>query len=259
MNQRPTRKEMKRDDLVMALERSRSFVEENARILVLAAIGVAVAILIAAGVWWWLAVQEAKANEALAEALEVYRAPVGAEAEPVEVGGPTFVDAAARRDRAEELFADLRSSYRFSDPADVAAVFLAQIAVEKGDSERARELWSDFVDEHDDHLLADQVRINLIHLDRDEGAGEQVLAELSTMLAAAPDQRKLPGDLILAEMARTLESLDRPDEARTRWQQLADEYPASPFASEALEAAGAGDGAAAGAAPGGAVPFTPTP
>jgi TolA-binding protein len=254
MNQRPTRKEMKRDDLVVALERSRSFVEENARILVLAAAGVAVAVLLGAGVWWWLAVQEAKANEALTEALEVMRAPVGAEAEAAEPGDPTFADAEARRLRAEELFADLRSSYRFSDPADLAAVYLGQIAAEKGELERARELWREFVDEHDDHLLADQVRINLIQLDREQGAGEQVLAELSTMLDAAPQARKLPGDVILAEMARTLEELGRSDEARERWRQLAEEYPASPYASEAQQAAGTAPGAA-----GAGAPFSPSP
>lgn len=238
MNQRPTRKEMKRDDLVVALERSRGFVEENARILVLAGVGLAVAVLLGAGVWWWLAVQETKANEALGEALEVMRAPVGDEADAAEPGDLTFPDAAARRARAEELFTDLRASYRFSDPADVASVYLAQIAAEGGDLDRARELWRDFVDQHDDHLLADQVRINLIQADRQAGSAEQVLTELSAMLDAAPESRPLPGDVILAEMARTYEALDRSDEARARWRQLADEYPASPYAAEARQAAG---------------------
>jgi tetratricopeptide (TPR) repeat protein len=254
MNERPTRKDMKRNELVEALERSRSFVETNARILVIAAIGVAVALLVGAGIWWWLAHQETQAGTALAEALEVYRAPVGAEAAAAEEGSVTFPDAAARRTRAAELFAEVRSSYRFADAADVAGVFLGQIAAEEGDHERARELWSDFVEEHDDHILADQVRVNLVHLDREQGRGEQVLAELQTMLDAAPDERTLPGDVVLYEIARTHEALDRDDQARATWQRLADEYPASPYASEAREAAGPAP--LGGAAVGGATPFS---
>lgn len=253
MSERPTRKDMKRNELVDALEKSKSFVETNARILVIAAIGVAVALLVGAGIWWWLAYQSTQASEALAEALEVYRAPVGPEAQPVEEGGPTFPDAAARRARAAELFSDVRSSYRFADAADVAGVYLGQIAAEEGDTERARELWSDFVDEHDDHLLADQVRVNLIHLDREQGRSEQVLVELQSMLDAAPDERRLPGDVVLLEMARTYEALDRDDEARAIWQRLADEYPASPYAADARQAAGPSLG---GEAVGGATPFS---
>lgn len=253
MSERPTRKDMKRNELVEALERSRSFVETNARILVIAAIAVAVAILVGAGVWWWLAHQSTQASIALAEALEVYRAPVGPEAEPVEQGGVTFPDAAARRARAAELFREVRSSYRFADAADVAGVFLGQIAAEEGDLERARELWSEFVEEHEGHILADQVRVNLIHVEREQGQAEQLLAELQAMLDAGPDERRLPGDVVLYEMARTYEALDRDDEARASWQRLADEYPASPYASEARQAAG--PATLGGEAVGGATPF----
>jgi tetratricopeptide (TPR) repeat protein len=254
MNQRLTRKDMKRDELVEALERSRSFVETHSRILVLAAVGVAVAVLVAAGVWWWLAHQEQEANAAVTEALEVYRAPVGPDAVAAEPGGTTFPDEAARRARAKELFEEIRASYRFADAADVAAVYLGQVAAEEGDTARARELWSDFADEHDDHLLADQVRVNLIHLDRAEGRGEQVVAELAEMVDAAPRERPLPGDVVLYELARTYEELDRGEEARTAWQRLAEEYPASPYAAQAQQAAG--PATLGGAAVGGAAPFS---
>lgn len=254
MNERPTRKDMKRNELVEALEKSRSFVETNARILVIAAIAVAVAILVGAGIWWWLAHQSGQAGIALAEALEVYRAPVGPDAEPAEEGGVTFPDAAARRARAAELFGDVRSSYRFADAADVAGVYLGQIAAEQGDAERARELWNGFVEEHEDHMLADQVRVNLIQLDREQGRGEELLAELQAMLDAAPDERRLPGDVVLYEIARTQEELDRGDEARATWQRLAEEYPASPYAAEAQQAAGPAP--LGGEAVGGATPFS---
>jgi tetratricopeptide (TPR) repeat protein len=253
MNERLTRKDMKRDELVEALERSRSFVETHSRLLVLVAIGVAVAVLAAAGLWWWLAHHEQQANDAVAEALEVYRAPVGDEAAAAEEGAVTFPDDEARRARAEELFEEIRSSYRFADSADVADVYLGQIAAEAGDPDRARTLWEGFVDDHDEHLLADQVRVNLIHLDREQGRGEQVIAELQTMLDAAPDDRVLPGDVVLHELAETYQALGRGDEARATWQRLAEEYPASPYAAAAQQAAG--PQTLGGEAVGGAAPF----
>jgi TolA-binding protein len=230
MNQRLTRKDMKRDEFVEALERSKSFVEANARYLVLGAVGLTVVALAAAGAWYWLVHQRARANAALAEAVEVYGAPVGA-AEQGEGDAPSFPDEAARRTRARELFTALRDEHGGRDAADVAAVYLGQIAAAEGDLDTARELWSGFVADHDDHVLADQVRVNLFHLERAQGRDQQVAADLEAMLAAPVDERKLPGDVILYELGRTYQALGQSEQALTSFRRLAEEYPTSPYAA----------------------------
>lgn len=246
MSERLTRKEIKRDEFVEALERSASFVERNARILIASAVALVVVVAAGFGIWWWLEVKQARASAAFTEALEVYRAPVGEGAEPESEGGPTFADETARRDRAAELFAAVRDDYGMSGAADVAGVYLAQIAVETGDPDRARELWQEFVDDRPDHVLAGQVRVNLIHLDRQQGRAEEVVSRLEPMLTADPADRELPGDVVLWELAQTYEALDRGDEAEATYRRLTEEYPTSAYASQASQKLPGEGGAAAG-------------
>ena len=247
MSDRLTRKEMKRDEFVEALERSASFMERNARNLIVAAVAVLVVALAGVGVYWWYQSQEAKANAALTAALEVYRAAVGDNAEPETEGGPTFADEDARRARAKELFTDVEDDYGLTGAADVAEVFLAQIAVEEGDFARARELWQSFVADHRDHVLAGQVRVNLIHLDRQEGHDEEVVSRLEPMLTAAPEDRELPGDVVLWELAQTYEEMDRGDDAQATYRRLTEEYPTSAYASQARQKLPQDNGGATGA------------
>ncbi len=246
MNQRLTRKEMKRNEFVEALERSAGFLERNARWLVIGAAVVLVLVLAGFGAWMWLERQETRANAALADALEVYRAPVGPDAAAqADADAPHFADAAARRQRAREMFTALRDDFRFADSADVADVYLGEIAADEGQPDRARELWQSFVDAHPDHVLADQVRVNLLHLDRDQGQGEQVASRLEAMLAGPAEDRELPGDVILYELAQTYEGLGKTDQEQASYQRLVEEYPTSPYTSVARQHAGP---AAAGAA-----------
>jgi len=245
MSDRLTRKEIKRDEFVEALERSASFMERNLRKLLIAVAGVLVLALIGGGVYWWMQAQEDRANAALAEALEVDRAPVGEGAEPETEGGPTFPDEAARRARAKELFTALHDDYGFTGAADVAEVYLAQIAVEEGEPDRARELWNRFVADHGDHVLAGQVRVNLIHLDRQEGHDQEVVAQLEPMLTADPEDRELPGDVVLWELAQTYEEMDKGDEAEATYRRLTEEYPSSAYASQARQKLPQDSGAAA--------------
>ncbi|HEX2251786.1 MAG TPA: tetratricopeptide repeat protein [Thermoanaerobaculia bacterium] len=258
MNQRLTRKEIKRDEFVEALERSAGFVERNARILVASAVAAAVLVLAGLGAWLWVGSRTTKANEVLTQALETYSAPIdpaageaeGSEAE-ANADEPSFPDVATRRARAKELFQQVRDGYGMTDPADVAAVYLGQIAAEEGQPDEARRLWESFLDDHGDHILAGEVRVNLFNLSREQGRHDEVAAELEAMLAAAPDDRVLPGDVVLNELATTYEAMGRGDEARDTWQRLVEEYPQSALASAARSKAGP---AAGGLLGGGGLP-----
>ena len=256
MSDRLSREEMKRDEVMEAVERSATFMEEHAKTLILIAVGVLVAVAVALGVNWWLDARAAEAGDALSEALEVYRAPVGPDAatQAAEAGydGETFPDVASRRVRAAELFQAIEADYGMTDAADVAGLYLGQIAAEQGDKARARELWNDFLDAHDDHVLAAQVRVNLIHLDREEGQAEAVAQRLEPMLDATAEDRKLPADVVLWELAQTYDALDRGEEAEATYRRLAEEYPSSPYGAQARQRL---PQPAGGMAPGGAMPL----
>ncbi len=236
MSDRLTRKEMKRrDSFQIFMSTALEYVQRHRRQLI-AGVVILVLVVVAVVAWgFWAASREDRAQVALAEAIEVYGAPVEADAseDDPDGDGPTFASDEARRERARELFTRVHDEYGWSDAAAIAEVYLGKLAVASGDTARARELWQEFLDDQDDHALAAEIRLNVLKLDRAEGRAEQVATELEGMLAR---QRKpLPGDVILHELAVTLEQLGREEEAVERYRQLLEEYQGSPYSAVARQ------------------------
>lgn len=234
MTQHLTRKEMKRDEFATVVGRGMEYAESHARTLF---VGLGVVALLAVLFLIgrvYLGNRAEKANEALARAMKVYQAPIDpAAAKPDDPKSPTFADATARRNRAKQLFETVRNDYGSADAADVAGLYLAQIAAEEGKLDQARELWTDFVDEHSKNLLAGEARINLIHLDRQQGKGNDLVTRLKAELEQ--DEPSLPKDVILYELATTQEELGRKQEALQSWRRLTEEYPESAYRTEAQQ------------------------
>lgn len=234
MNQRLTRKEIKRDDFAAAVGRSVEYAESHVRTIVYAVGGVLLLALLGVGIYYWRGHRQQEANQALAQAVKVYDAQVTATgAKPNDPDEPSFSTEAARRTRAKELLAKVRDDYGSTDAADVAGLYLARIAADEGRLDEARRLWSDFVDEHGGSLLASEARLNLVDLDRKQGKGEEVVQELRAMLEKG--DAPLPQDVILNELGKTLEQLHRPQEAIQSYQRILDEFPQSPYRMEAQQ------------------------
>lgn len=247
MTQHLTRKEMKRDDFATAVGRGMEYAESHARILFVGlGVLVLVAVLFLVG-RVFLGNRAEKANEALARAMKVYQAPIDpAAAKPDDPKTPSFADATARRNRARQLFEAVRKDYSSADAADVSGLYLAQIAAEEGHLDKARELWTGFVDDHPKNLLAGEARINLIHLDRQQNKGEDLAQRLKAMLEK--DEPDLPKDVVLYELALTQEQLGRKQDALQSWRRITEEYPESAYRTEAQRKVDALDPARAGAA-----------
>lgn len=229
-----TRKEMKKNELAAAVHRTVDYAEHHARGLLVGVGAVAVVALLGFGVWAWLQSRSSGASEALAKAMKVYAAPIDAAApKPDDPAAPSFASEAARRERAKPLFEAVRDDHPWSDAADVAGLFLADIAVAEGQPGRARELWTDFLDEHDDHVLAGETRLNLFVLDRSGGKAEAVAAELARLLE--DPEPPLPQDVLLYELAVTQEQLGKTADAILAYQRIVDEYPRSSYRSAAQQ------------------------
>jgi len=231
---RLTRKEIKQDDFRAAVGRSVEYAESHVRTIIYAVGGVLALAALGVAVYFYLGHRRQEANEALAEATKVYQAPIAATgAKPNDPDAPTFPTEAARRARAKELLEKVRDDHGMSDAADVAELYLAQIAADEGRLDEARKLWSDFVDEHADSMLAGEARLNLIDLDRKQGKAEQVVKDLQAMLEKSDSP--LPQDVILAELGMTFEQLHRTQEAIQSYQRIVDEFPQSPYRQEAQQ------------------------
>lgn len=237
MNQRLTRKEIKRDEFAETVGRGVEYAEGHYRGIAMAIGGLILLALLVFGISSYLKSRNVKANEALSDAMKVYEAPIDeAAAKPNDPKSPSFASEQAKRTRARELFAKIRSDYGSSDAADVAAVYLGQIAAQEGKLDEARELWADFVDEHEEHILGGEVRLNLMALDRQQGKGEQLVTQLRGMLEQS--EPPLPQDVLYHELGVTLTQLGRPKEAVEAYQKILDEFPQSPYRAEAQEQIG---------------------
>ncbi len=239
MSQRLSRKEIKRDQVAEWVEHSTAALRSHSKGIFLGVGAVVAAILLVGGVFWWLNAQEGAANALLSRAVEVYAAPIVAtDPKPDDPDSPSFADEASRRARAKELFEKLASDYSLTDAADVSDVYLGRLAADDGDLAAAARHWRKFVDAHPDHVLAGEVEVSLLTLDRQQGKAEGVAKELEAMLTKAPGERTLPGDVILYELARTYEQLGRDDDAKSTYGRLVEEYPQSAYTPVARQKAG---------------------
>jgi tetratricopeptide (TPR) repeat protein len=234
---RLTRREIKRDEVLETASRVVGFFTSHTHGLL---IGFAAVVLLALGVTaavLFVGHRKTRANEMLARALTVVQAEVvTASANPNDPTDPTFASAEMRDARALELFEAVEAEFGGSPAGRIAGVYLGQLAARRGDAATARQRWEDFLENSPDHMLASEVRLNLIALDRAAGNGEQVVAELQSMLAA--EKSALPQVVVLDELAATLEMLGRDGEALDIYQRIVDEHPTSSYASRAREKLG---------------------
>jgi len=236
MSKRLSRKEIKHDIREDELQtRMVSVVDRlaaNPRLVTGLAIALLALALLAAGAVSYVDHQRNQASAVLARALETADAPiVESDAKPDDPKEPSFASEEERRAKTLEAMGKVPRGLGGAAAGEVAELYEARLALDEGDTARAREVWEAFLRDHGDDLLAISVRVNLIHLDRAEGRGEQVAESLRADLDNP--KKHLPEDVLIVELARTLQSLDREDEARTLYQRLIDEHPSSPFVAEA--------------------------
>lgn len=232
-----TRKEMKRDEVREWMDSVYFWVGENVK-TIFTVMGVVIVLGMVGGVVLLLVGQRAeRANEALTRALAVYGAPIEAlGADPDDPDEPSFSNEADRVARAKELFESVHEAYGSTAAGQVAGVYIGEIAIEAGDTARARELWTAFVEHQKSHALAATVFMNLISLDRQEGRDEELLTKLREALA--DETLSMPRDLLLYELGLSLERAGETQEAMDTYQELVDDFPRSPFSADAQQRLG---------------------
>jgi hypothetical protein len=226
-----SRKEMKRDEVREALAHGVEYVRDHERTMLYAIGGIIAALVVAALAIFLLGRRESGASERLAEALVIYGAKIDPlDPAPDDEEEPRFATDQERLEKSKVAFEKLAGGS--TDAGQVAKVYLGDIAARGGDTETARRLWTEYLKENSGTALAVSVELNLIALDRQAGKLEEVKTRLEQQLAEGA-QRTLPEDVVLNELATTLEALGRDTEAHDTRQRLVDDHPRSPFAFEA--------------------------
>ena len=229
---RLTRKDMKRDEVLDWLGRTIEYMRRHARRLLGVAAAVVAVAAIAAAVVAYRGKQAERANGLLTEALAIYNAPIDAvNPTPDNSEDPSFADEETRKLRAKAKFESLRADFEGKGMGGIAAAYLGDLAADSGDYERAEALWREAMVAVADTFLAGRLQLNLISLGKSQGRSDAVVEELRGLLNSA--SASLPADVVLYELARALESLERPDEAASAYQRLLDEYDDSIHAPDA--------------------------
>ncbi len=229
MGRRLTRKQIKQDEFVTFVDRIVHWLSENWR---QAVIGLGAAALI--GLIWWagtafFGARSASASTALTKAMDVFNAPVGADAK----GDPSFATDTERLEAAKKAFQGVADSYWLTPQARMAKLFLAKVAAQQGDDESAIRMVSELARKRDADPVVRLATLDLIDLRMARGEGQQLIPELEAM-AAGKDPR-LPRDLALYRLAQIQERDGKAAEARDLYKKLTEDYPDSPYRTEAQQ------------------------
>lgn len=235
---RQHRHDLKHDKFVDEIGVLSSKARANQRLLyTIGASAIALA-LITYGIFFYRSNREQNAQQELATAIATFEAPVGdaPQGQPAPAG-PRFKTEEEKTTAAEKQFKSVQSKFSGSDAADVAGLYLARLAVNRGDAKTARPLLEEFVDEHEEHTLASAARYSLYQLRIESGEAAQVSTELTAELGKA--EPSLPGDSLLMLLAQAYEIQGNTAKSIEQYRRITTEFPESPYAIEAHRRVGA--------------------
>ncbi len=235
---RQHRHDLKHDKFVDEIGALSVRAKANQRGLLFIALGVIALAILAYGWFFYRGNQEDKAQLALSTAIETIEAPVGDDTQQQQqTTGPKFKTSDERNTAAEKQFRDVQAKFGGTDAADIAGLYLARLAVMRGDAANARKGLEEFLDDHGDHpLLGASARYSLYQLRIENGEAAQVASELTAELSKA--EASLPGDALLVLLAQAYDVQGNAEKSRETYRRITTEYPDSQYAVEAARRAG---------------------
>jgi predicted negative regulator of RcsB-dependent stress response len=224
MGRRITRKQLKKDDeFVSAAEMIFRWIAENVKPL---AAGIT-AILVVALLWWaasgWMGSRTADASLLLHHAMNTYEG---------EASSGSMVPA-GDLEAAEAEFQLVIDSHGRTDQADMARLYLARIALSRGQTDEARAALVELARKHGNDVIGRLANLDLINLRIASGQGAEVAADLEAMVMG--QSSGLPKDAALYRLGELFAAEGQPEKARTYLEMLVEEFPESPFLSNARQ------------------------
>ena len=218
MGRRITRKQLKKEDeFVSTMDTIIRWVYENWRPVVA---GIA-AVCMFALLWWaamvWMGSRAKEASILLRHAVATY------EGEPDPTTGVPTGDVEA----AEAELRQVVDHYGRSDQADMARLFLARIALGRGQTEEARTALVELAQRRGDDVVGRLANLDLINLRIASGQGAEVAGDLEAMVTG--QSTALPRDVALYHLGELFILEGEPERAVEYFQKLAEEFPESPY------------------------------
>ena len=218
MGRRITRKQLKKDDeFVSAAEVAFGWLAENWRALAAGFGAVCLIALLGWGVNQWTGSKADDASLALHQAVRTFEG---------EIPSPDGVPS-GDVDAAEEQFRAVVDDHKRSDQADMARLYLARIALSRGQADEARTTLVEVTDRQGESFIGRLASLDLLDMRIAAGQTMEVIGELEGMITN--ESAALPRDLVLFKLGELYYSQSQPDLARGYFEQLAEEFPESPY------------------------------
>lgn len=227
---RITRRELKRNELVESFDKTVDYVSHHRRGALEAVIAAGAVLLIAAGFFFFRGWRERQAGRELSAALEILETPIAGD--PAAAGAPRTFPNAAERER--EAMNHLKAASRKGGtPAGRAAqVILAARAEKPAQSTEA--LVKAAKDEQ--AAVAAAAEIDAARLLSAQGKTTEAIDRLKTAIESP--RSAAPKDALLFALAETYDKAGSSADARATYQRIVNDYPNSPYRTDARQKIG---------------------
>jgi TolA-binding protein len=228
---RQQRRDLKHDRFVDEVGSLSTKAKENQRLLLTITAAAVVIAILAYGIYFYRSNREEKAQLALGQAMDTIESPLlpapGAQPQP----GAKFKTEAQRTAAAETQLKAVEVNSGGTDAADVASLYLARIAADRGDLADARKRLEKYIHDNPKSVLTTGARYSLFRLRIDNGESVQVAQELQAEIGKS--EPNLPPDAILALLAHAWEVQGNAEKTKEAYRRIVTEFPESPYALEA--------------------------
>ena len=226
---RYTRHQLKEDKFTETAAESLSWMREHQGKLTAVLVIAVVALLAAAGGWFYLQRQEQKASLELSKALRTFNTPVREANTPPNPEFDTFPSSKERAEAARKQFKEVAEKYRYTRSGEVAKYMEAIAAMSLGDNADAEQRLKQLAGSRNKDLSS-LAKFKLASLDRTTNREDQAIA-IYRDLVDHPT-RTVTKAMAQLELASAYENKN-PAEAQRIYQALQTESPAAPAAEVA--------------------------
>lgn len=228
---RAERHHLKENPLRQFVDGARETYESNKRETTVAAIVVAVVAVVSLGYFGWRENVRSKAQALLAEAVALQEARIGPPPAPGQPeAGPRFATERERAQAALTKFKIAADAYPSTDAGLYARYQEGVMQMTLGNPEGAAAAYRQVVDRNGGAIYVQTARLGLAEAQARAGQYDQAIKAFQEL-----SQRNgpLPVDGILMQLARTYLEAGKKTEAQQTFTRLVDEFPESPYTSDA--------------------------
>jgi len=226
---RAERRHLKQNELQRWAIQARGALEERKRETTIGVVAVLVVAAAIAGWSGWRGYVESRAQRDLAEALAVQEARVTAAGTPATPG--SFPSDRARQQAAVTKFKAAADAHPTTDAGIFARYQEAAGQVALGNPTGAAAAYQDVISRSGKGIMAQMARLGLADAQARAGQYDQAINTFKEL--AQHKDGPLPVDGILMQLGRTYRDAGKPADAQQTFNRLVQEYPDSPFTSEA--------------------------